>query len=119
MVLPHSFPNERAAAAQGSGQCMAAGTGASCPPAGTCAKYVSVIPARPGGAGEGAGWAAGRAMAAQSWEEVAPDTRDPGLGTPLLMGPPIAESAPAAGEGSSRRERARRHVGPSGRCHSG
>ena len=38
----------------------------------------------------------------RSWEEVAPDTRDPGPGTPLLMGPPIAESAPAAREGSSR-----------------
>lgn len=83
------------------------GHGSLCPPAGTCAKYVSVIPARPGGAGEGAGRAAGRATQPRSWEEVAPDTRDPGLGTPLLMGPPIAKSAPAAGEGSSRQERER------------
>lgn len=75
-------PTKRAAAAQGSGQMHGRGHGSLCPPAGTCAKYVSVIPARPGGAGGGAGRAAGRTVCPRAWEEVAPNTRDPGLGTP-------------------------------------
>lgn len=54
-------PTKRAAAAQGSGQMLGRGHGSLCPPAETCSKYVSVIPAGPVGWG-GAGRAAGRAM---------------------------------------------------------
>lgn len=42
-------PTKRAAAAQGSGQMHGRGHGSLCPPARTCSKYVSVIPAQPAG----------------------------------------------------------------------
>lgn len=52
-------PTKRAAAAQGSGQMLGRGHGSLCPPAETCSKYVSVIPAGPVGWGVLGGLQAG------------------------------------------------------------
>lgn len=53
LVPPHSFPDETCCSRPGSGQMHGRGHRSLCPPARTCSKYVSVIPAQPAELGWG------------------------------------------------------------------